>query len=1015
MIGVDAATRTPGRTISVGGTTTTVSRPPTTSGASSVGDRFVPPTTSQDGLVVLPVTLPDGETFTLRYPPAMRIAQLGFAGGIGVDWPVETGDLQCCGKQRSASGTTRSLTSTATRSRSRCTTGRTASACRSSTASDAITSAASPAVDELVFQFGPWLVRVQDVQHPGDYADRMTDAQRATWARSLTGRVDSNGYLVLHAKAPLTLTDHSENRFGSPATEANGLEIASHLYCGETGSDTSARRRFVNGDGSRGVSWCSPGPLHLSATGSRAFIDLAANELQVSPLTPPVGGTDTTSPTTTTTPTKASKPFVVPPPFAVSASFVSATTGWALEQGATCGDVCDFHVVQTTNGGSTWAQVGKVRLPTYSTRIRFADPSHGFVFDAENRRAAPLRETDDGGSHWKTLKTPFQSISDLAISRGTIYVVGVPASPPHTTSPAFPGFRIWSSPVNPVHWTMDPLVIPAGAGPIPEQQLVLAGNGGWMINSDRGIVSGARLSPASGRWSPWTPPCGDVKESASLSASTSSDLAAVCSPGFATSSTKTYIEFSHDAGTTFDRHLVPGGSRRRRTRFAERRYRGDRPEHQPATNDRRRRDLADRDARRQPSRNAGYRRLRDHGRLRVHDHDAGVHRLRQRPHAHDARRRRDLAAGDAPVSTNPLGRSRLSVVAAVLGAVALAACGSSTKSTDAARATTTTTSTPTSTSNSGPAARPPRAHRPPSRRSTTAPYYWKGEPVMSASFVSPQVGWALEVNGRIDPTTDGGASWGSTGVIDLRQYREVPTQIRFADATHGFIFNREALWGSTDRATAGSSSTTPFSNVYDLRDRRAAWCTRWRGTRATRRSGSGLRPLIGSRGRRTRARFTPGPDGPHDPARLRGTGAARSSKSTGPRSGARPRARRPLGRVDAAVHRHERAGRAHRVDQHRPRRIVQRTRVGRRPITPAVYFSHDGGTTFHGTRRRIYGLVASPIRHRGGRLRRHLATNDRQRPRPGPSPSTRTRTTPTPPTTSASRLRPRASRSSVTA
>jgi photosystem II stability/assembly factor-like uncharacterized protein len=552
VLGVDAVTRSTGPEISVGGTTTTVSTTPTTSRASSVGDRFVPPTTLQDGLVVLPVTLPDGETFTLRYPPAMRIAQLGFAGSIGVDWPVETGKLQCCGNTINLRYTTiahvyGNAKPVAVYH------GPNGKPVPFFHASQAITSSASPAVDELVFQFGPWLVRVQDVQHSGDYADRMTDAQRATWARSLTGTVDSNGYLVLHARAPLTLTDHFEGLFGSPAARANGLEVASHLYCGQTGSDTSARRRFANGDGSRGVSWCSPG-LHLSAFGASTFVDLAATELQVSPLALPLGGAAPAS--TTTTPTKTTKPVVAPPPFAVSASFASAATGWALEQGTNCGDVCDFQVVQTTNGGRTWAPVGDAgRLPTYSTRIRFADRSRGFVFDAENYRAAPLLETDDGGEHWKKLRTPFRSISDLAISRGIVYVVGVPAA----TTTNFPGFRIWSSPVNDLHWTVDPLAIPVGAGPVPEQRLVLAGDGGWMINSDRGIVSGARLSAASGRWSAWNPPCRDVNGSAVLAASTNTDLVAVCSPGFATSSTKTYIEFSHDAGTTFDRHLVPGG------------------------------------------------------------------------------------------------------------------------------------------------------------------------------------------------------------------------------------------------------------------------------------------------------------------------------------------------------------------------------------------------------------------------------------------------------------------------
>src|SRR6185369_16762178 len=34
---------------------------------------------------------------------------------------------------------------------------------------------------------------------------------------------------------------------------------------------------------------------------------------------------------------------------------------------------------------------------------------------------------------------------------------------------------------------------------------------------------------------------------------------AVCSPGFATPSTTTYIEFSHDGGTTFARRTAPAG------------------------------------------------------------------------------------------------------------------------------------------------------------------------------------------------------------------------------------------------------------------------------------------------------------------------------------------------------------------------------------------------------------------------------------------------------------------------
>ena len=35
------------------------------------------------------------DTFTLRYPPTMKIAELGFSGDIGVNYPVATGTQQC--------------------------------------------------------------------------------------------------------------------------------------------------------------------------------------------------------------------------------------------------------------------------------------------------------------------------------------------------------------------------------------------------------------------------------------------------------------------------------------------------------------------------------------------------------------------------------------------------------------------------------------------------------------------------------------------------------------------------------------------------------------------------------------------------------------------------------------------------------------------------------------------------------------------------------------------------------
>ncbi len=192
--------------------------------------------------------------------------------------------------------------------------------------------------DELAFQFGSWLAVVE--------APRSATAQ-AEWAANLSGTVDADGYLVLHASPPLTVDHVFEGGFG--VVPSNSLELASNLYCDQPESDTSTRRRQTNGDGSEFVSWCE-GTLHVTAEGSTEFVDHAEHDLQI---TRP--GTPVSSP-------------------AASASFISPDTGWVLEQNGT--------VAETTDGGRTWAPSGHVgSSDSPERRVRFADADHGFVFD----------------------------------------------------------------------------------------------------------------------------------------------------------------------------------------------------------------------------------------------------------------------------------------------------------------------------------------------------------------------------------------------------------------------------------------------------------------------------------------------------------------------------------------------------------------------------------------------------------------------------------------------------------
>ena len=291
------------------------------------------------------------------------------------------------------------------------------------------------------------------------------------------------------------------------------------------------RRRFVNGDGTHGVSWCD-GELHVSVSGSQSFVDLAS-KLDVGPLGTPLTITSTTS-TTTTTP-------AVAPPNAASATFVSSQHGWIVER--------DGTVAETTDGGTTWRQVGSLGRAVANVKIRFADTNRGFAVPTDLADQATTLTTDDGGATWTALAVPFSGrVYDLAISRGTVYAVAFDANAK---------FRIWSSPADKLSWTEDPITIPVGAGPIPSIQLVFSQGAGWLIEVDRVVVAGARMS-ATGHWSAWTPPCSTVNGPAFLAAWSATDLIASCDEGVWGPPTRASAVYtSHDSGATFQRHAAP--------------------------------------------------------------------------------------------------------------------------------------------------------------------------------------------------------------------------------------------------------------------------------------------------------------------------------------------------------------------------------------------------------------------------------------------------------------------------
>lgn len=228
---------------------------------------------------------------------------------------------------------------------------------------------------------------------------------------------------------------------------------------------------------------------------------------------------------------------------AASATFVSPQTGWVLGT-APCGSGLCTSLVRTRDGGKTWVAIPapaadlSVAQPSGVAKIRFADADNGWAFGPE------LWATHDGGAHWSR-STPLglekgHTVSDLAAAAGVVHASVVDTN----------GVRILTSPVRTDDWQSSSTTVPLGAGPAPQAQLVLQGSAGWLIQVNRTVIGGARLSDSS--WIPWQPPCAAAGGPAYLAAPSATDLVAVCNEGMWTGATQAVRAYaSSDGGTTF--------------------------------------------------------------------------------------------------------------------------------------------------------------------------------------------------------------------------------------------------------------------------------------------------------------------------------------------------------------------------------------------------------------------------------------------------------------------------------
>lgn len=250
----------------------------------------------------------------------------------------------------------------------------------------------------------------------------------------------------------------------------------------------------------------------------------------------------------------------------VSATFVSADDGWLLGHGpctsstgaagssgsgpsgsasATSAADC-ASIARTTDAGRTWQLV-----PAPSTTVapapeanggvsalRFADALDGWAFGPE------LWATHDGGATWQRVAFPVRdaTIMSLETSSGVVHAAFFDAVDAGTV-------RIASSDVATDAWTLSKVRVQLGAGPVPQPQIVLHGSVGWLVEVDRTVVDGARLSGS--EWTSWTPPCKSSNGPASLAAASDTTLVAACNVGLWSNPSGVHYYTSADGGSSF--------------------------------------------------------------------------------------------------------------------------------------------------------------------------------------------------------------------------------------------------------------------------------------------------------------------------------------------------------------------------------------------------------------------------------------------------------------------------------
>lgn len=240
-----------------------------------------PPTRAEGGEVVLPLTFPDGTTAELAYPPKLALAELGvfpYSSGtlrgqsptpergdvVARDFWIRRGDVDHVLRLRNDGERPKLLAEYG--------------AAEGGTVG--FWDLGADETRQLAYQLGGWSVLVYDYEG----AAAMTDAERALWAASLTGREMPGGFLILEAREPLRLAAagaHAGPQLTfSESTPRRELTLFPGACSAHEDQDRVVAGKRVQRSGGF-ADWCLSESLRIHAGGSRNFLGALIRELEV--------------------------------------------------------------------------------------------------------------------------------------------------------------------------------------------------------------------------------------------------------------------------------------------------------------------------------------------------------------------------------------------------------------------------------------------------------------------------------------------------------------------------------------------------------------------------------------------------------------------------------------------------------------------------------------------------------------------------------------------------------------